>query len=67
MPHSRALWDLFIRPLVSSAGETAVFPNTEKHTELDKMRGQKNMSQMKEQDKITARGLSEMDVKRKLW
>ena len=31
-------------------------------TELDKMRKQRYMSQMKEQDKITARELNEMEI-----
>jgi len=32
------------------------------HKDLDKMRRQTNMSQMKAQDKITARNLSEMEI-----
>ena len=57
----RALLDLFfIRPLFAKTGEIVIFPN--RHREVDKMRRERNMPQMKEQDKITARELNEMKV-----
>ena len=40
----------------------ADFPKIKKDTELHKMRRQRTMSQMKEQDKITARQLNEMEI-----
>lgn len=30
--HSSALWNIFIRPFPSSAGDVAIFPNTKKQT-----------------------------------
>ena len=33
-----------------------------RHRELDKMRRQRNMSQMKEQDKTTARQVNETEI-----
>ena len=46
-------WNL--RTALLRAENTADFPNTEKQRDLDKMRGPGNMSQMKENNKITAR------------
>ena len=46
--HCRALRDLFfIRSAPSRAGDVVDFPNRNRHTELDKMWRQRNMSQMK--------------------
>lgn len=42
-------------PLLSRAGDIAYFPNTQKQTELDKMKTQKDMCQMNEQDKNPAK------------
>ena len=55
--HCRAPQNLFfIRPLLSRSGDVADFPNTRtRHRQSDKMRRQRKISQMKEQDKITAR------------
>ena len=51
---------LFIRPLT---GDVTEFPNTKKWTQrVRQMKRQRKMSQMKEQDKITARELKEMEV-----
>lgn len=36
-------------------------PHRNRHTKLDKMRRQKNMSQMKEQDQTTVRDLSKTE------
>ena len=53
--YCRAVQDLFfMKPLLSRAEGVADFPNKEKLTQIDKMRKQRNMSQMKKQDKITA-------------
>ena len=62
--HGRALQDLFsIRPLPSRIGYIADFPNTEKQAQrLRQIRRQINLSQMKEQDKATARHLGEIDI-----
>ena len=47
------------KALFSKAEDVADFPNTEKQTkEVDKMRRQRTMSQMNEQDKALARNLS---------
>ena len=60
--HCRELQDLLlIRPLLPMGGDVADFPETEKQTQREKMR-QRNMSQIKEQGKITARELNEMEV-----
>ena len=57
----RAPHDLFsIRSLLSRARDVAEFPNTE--TETDKIRGQKNMCQMKEQNRIMVRDLSKTEI-----
>ena len=53
--HCRALQELFIRLLLSRAGDIVNVPNTYRHRELNKMRRSRNLSQMREQDKITAR------------
>ena len=60
----RALQDLFfIKPPLSRAEDITDFPNTEKETQRGrKMRIQRNMSQMKEQDKITAGDLSKTEL-----
>lgn len=61
--HCRALQDLFfIKPPLSRAGNVAEFLNTEPGRELDKMRRQRAMSQIKEEDKTTARELSKRDI-----
>ena len=61
--HYRTLQDLFFeRPLLSRAGDTADFPNTQTQMQTDKIRIQRNVSQMKEDDKITVRDLSETDI-----
>ena len=52
--HCRVLLDLFFtKPQFSRVGDIADLPNTKKQTELDKIRRQRSVSQMKEQDKIT--------------
>ena len=57
--HGRAL---FIRTLTSRKGDVVDFPNTQKqHRDLDKMRRQRNLSKMKEQDEATEI-FSERDV-----
>jgi len=63
-PNGSALQDpFFIRPLPSKPGDIADFPNTDnRHRDLHKMRKQRNLSQMKEQDKAMARDLSETDI-----
>ena len=59
----RTLQDLFfIRLLLSSVGDIADFPNRETDTAVDKMRRWRNKSQMKEQNKTTARDLSKTET-----
>lgn len=49
--YCRTLEDLFIiRPLLLRAEDVADFTNTKRQREVDKMRRQRNMPQMKEQD-----------------
>ena len=64
IPHCRALQDLFfIKSLLSRAEYIATFVNTEKRIrEVEKIRRQRNLSQMKEQDKAIAGGLGETDI-----
>ena len=53
----------FIRPLLSRAGDIAHFPTQRSRCrELEKMKRQMNMSQMKEQDKTTAKDLRKIDI-----
>ena len=51
-----------IKPLPSRTEDTADFSNTEKQALRDKVRRQRNLSQMKEQDKAIARDLSETGI-----
>lgn len=61
--HSRALQDLFfIKSLLSRTEETTDFLNTQRHREADKMRRQRNLSEMKKQDKAITRDLGQTDV-----
>ena len=62
--HCRELQDLlFKRPLLSRAGDIADFPkHRNRGRDLDKMRRQRDMCQMKEQEKITARELNETEI-----
>ena len=62
--HCWALQDLFfIRPLLSRAGDVADFPTTWKQRKLVKMKRQRNMPQMKQQEKkITGREQKEMEI-----
>ena len=54
----RTLHDrLIIKPLLSRLGDIANPPNTQKQTQRDKMRRQRNTSQMKEKHKTTAKEL----------
>ena len=57
--HSRALQDLFfIRLLPSRTGDVVTFPTqSNRHRNLDKVRRQRNLSKMKEQDKTRDRDI----------
>lgn len=62
--HHRALWRLFfVRPLLLRAGDVTDFPETWKQMQRVRQNEETEecMSQMKEQDKVTARDLSEME------
>ena len=63
--HCRTPTNLFfVRILLSSTGNVADFPNTQKHRELTQMWRERDKSQMKEWDKITARELNEIQISR---
>ena len=51
------------KAITSRVRDVVDFRNTKEQRELDKMRKQKTMSQMKEQDKITARDQSKKENK----
>ena len=62
--YCRAQQDLFfIKPLPSRTRDIADFPNTrDRLKDLDKMRRQRSLFQMKEQDKAMARNLSKTHI-----
>ena len=61
--HWRAFQDiLFINSLLSREEVTADLPHINRPRDVDKMKRQENVPRTKEQDKITARELNEMDI-----
>ena len=57
----------YIRPLtVPKPGNTATLPNTYKHREAAKMRRQRNMSQIKGQNKTPEKELNKMEASKLL-
>ena len=61
--HWRAFQDLlFIKSLLSREEVTADLPHINRPRDVDKMKRQGNLSQVKEQDKATVRVLSETNI-----
>ena len=52
----------FIRPKLPRTGGVVAFPNTGKQRELEKTRRQRHISPVKQQDKITSRGLNKTEI-----
>ena len=51
-----------IRILLLRTREVPDFPNTHRHTELDKVRRQRNMSQMKEHAETTTKDQNKTEI-----
>lgn len=54
--------DSFMKPLYSRPESIADLTERKKNRNIDKMRWQRSMFQIKEQDKIPERGLNEMEI-----
>ena len=56
-------YDIFnIRPVLSEAGDVTFLTHRNRQRELDKMRRQRNMAQIENENKIIARELNKMEI-----